>query len=229
MGRGAQHTRQLHFQCQGFGAICDGDIQGIVFWVEDNSPYWLKPEEKKATRHDWLLTTSTSHKFNKGELQAQLAAQGIMAQGNAKQVQAVARQQGLPLSYKKQDVKYGWEGKPKGIEQVLWERGWIDGNRQKDYTMDGKEDSKEVLMKGTSLFLLMSNCTDFEGGGGTSFADEQQRNGGSCWPDTEVPLWVGRRRYPVFLGMHKNITTNDCPWQWREESKHSRRQWERVF
>jgi len=140
-----------------------GDIQSMVFRAEDEGPFWLKPEQREATRHDELLTMSKSHKFNKGELQTQLAARGITARGNAEQVRAVARQNGLPLEYEKQDVNYGWEGKPKGIEQVLWERGWIDGNRRKDYTMDGKKDSKGVLKKETSLFLLMSDCTDFEG------------------------------------------------------------------
>ena len=68
-----------------------------------------------------------------------------------------------PAYIQKQQVKYGWEGKPKGMEQILWEHGWFDGSRQKDYTKDGKKDSKDVLKKDTSLFLLLSNCVDFEG------------------------------------------------------------------
>ena len=36
----------------------------------------------------------------------------------------------------------GWMGKLKGLEQVLWERGWID---EKIYDLVGNEDPAEVI------------------------------------------------------------------------------------
>ncbi len=44
-----------------------------------------------------------------------------------------------------QKVKEGWLGKPKGMLQVLWERGWIDSSkvvtaRRMRYSKDGKKE-----------------------------------------------------------------------------------------
>jgi len=33
----------------------------------------------------------------------------------------------------------GWEGKPEGHLQVLWEQGWIDVMKLHHYTMNGKQ------------------------------------------------------------------------------------------
>lgn len=35
--------------------------------------------------------------------------------------------QNIPTKYMETEIKEGWEGKAKGMEQILWERGWIDG------------------------------------------------------------------------------------------------------
>ena len=58
---------------------------------------------------------------------------------------------------------YGWEGKQKGLLQVLWERGFIDESRnvKKEYTMRGKKDLFGAINLKTSLVHLMENCLDF--------------------------------------------------------------------
>lgn len=61
-----------------------------------------------------------------------------------------------------QKIEEGWQGKPKGLLQILWERGWIDANNLGNYTMGGRQNASGVLMKNTSLKLLMANCIDFE-------------------------------------------------------------------
>ena len=61
------------------------------------------------------------------------------------------------------EIKEGWEGKAKGMEQILWERGWIDVTRpRKDYTKLGTKDSMGSIQKDTSLLELVANCSDFE-------------------------------------------------------------------
>ena len=59
-------------------------------------------------------------------------------------------------------VTEGWEGKPKGMMQVLWERGFIDKNNLQQYTLDGKKDGHGNLRPETSLKHLLANCIDFE-------------------------------------------------------------------
>ena len=69
----------------------------------------------------------------------------------------------IPTKYTETEVKEGWEGKAKGMEQILWERGWIDGNRpRKDYSKLGTKDSMGLIWLGTSLLDLVANCSDFE-------------------------------------------------------------------
>ncbi len=46
--------------------------------------------------------------------------------------------------------------------QVLWERGWIDERNLKHYSIKGRQDACGLLVKGSSLKILMSNCEDFE-------------------------------------------------------------------
>ena len=46
--------------------------------------------------------------------------------------------------------------------QVLWERGWIDESNLKHYSIKGRQNACGLLVKGSSLKILMSNCEDFE-------------------------------------------------------------------
>ena len=63
-------------------------------------------------------------------------------------------------------VKECWEGKAKGLMQVLWGRELIDG---KNYlltssyttTLTGQQDANEIVNLDSSLRHIMSMCTDF--------------------------------------------------------------------
>jgi len=48
-------------------------------------------------------------------------------------------------------IKEGWQDKAKGLLQVLWERGLIDGANPKKYTMGGKKDAFGNIDLSTSL------------------------------------------------------------------------------
>ena len=52
-------------------------------------------------------------------------------------------------------------GKPKGMLQVLWERGHIDETHLKQYTVNGKKDAYGVIDLSTSLKNIVASCTDF--------------------------------------------------------------------
>ena len=52
-------------------------------------------------------------------------------------------------------------GKPKGMLQILWERGFIDETKLKDYTISGKKDAYGSIDLTFSLKYLLSQCTDF--------------------------------------------------------------------
>jgi hypothetical protein len=80
--------------------------------------------------------------FTNDILIGKLAEKGIEAKGDSKQVQAMCAAQNILTKYEETEIKEGWEGKAKGTEQILWERGWIDAKRpRKDYTKLGTKDS----------------------------------------------------------------------------------------
>jgi transposase len=80
-----------------------------------------------------------------------------------KGLQKRCQDHGLPHFIVKQVVDKGWVGKPKGILQVLWERGFIDpeDEKYKQYTMSGPKDKHGHVDKGYSLVALMENCEDY--------------------------------------------------------------------
>jgi hypothetical protein len=58
---------------------------------------------------------------------------------------ALCAQRNLPITIEEQEVKEGWLGKPKGMLQILWERGWINSSevgsaRCMRYSKDGKKE-----------------------------------------------------------------------------------------
>jgi hypothetical protein len=54
----------------------------------------------------------------------------------------------------------GWEGREKGMLQVLWEHGWIDVNKLSEYKLL-LQDDLGFIKKDYSLSVLMGTCTDF--------------------------------------------------------------------
>ena len=50
----------------------------------------------------------------------------------------------------------GWEGKGKGLLQILWEQGWVDETMVSQYKLSTKESQEYPLTH------LMDTCADFE-------------------------------------------------------------------
>ena len=59
-------------------------------------------------------------------------------------------------------TQLGWEGQPKGMFQILWERGWIDETNLSKYTVSGRKNELGVVEPDTSLKYLLGSCRDFE-------------------------------------------------------------------
>ena len=82
--------------------------------------------------------------------------------GTAKKLQELCSEKGLPIEVEEQKITEGWMDKPKGMLQMLWERGFIDVTKLQQYTVDGKKDAYGVLVPNTSLKLMVSNLLDFK-------------------------------------------------------------------
>ncbi len=80
-----------------------------------------------------------------------LRVQGITAGGTQKNLQQLCVRNNIPMEEVIPKVQLGWEGKQKGLLQVLWERGWIDTSKINECTIDGTKDLLGVRQKETSL------------------------------------------------------------------------------
>ena len=79
-----------------------------------------------------------------------------------KEVQNKCLDANIPLKHPPTPVILeGWCGKAKGMMQVLWERGFIDESKKKEYTLAGSKDEFGVVNKNTSLKYLLENLIDF--------------------------------------------------------------------
>ena len=148
-----------------------GNTQSFVFRSDDDGPFWMSPQERELNRHNRILapTPGIPRTRNKtiAELKAELAPLNILndrRQYRLAELQEIARNNNLDPKTERTRERKGWEGHPKGLMQVLWERGWIDENQIEKYTMDlAKDDDGEVLegAENWSLKYLMASCLDF--------------------------------------------------------------------
>ena len=102
----------------------------------------------------------------KADLEKDLQAIGVSSKGNRKALAKLCEENGLPVVETVKIVKEGWMGKPKGMLQVLWERGFIDTSMEQKkavsfYTNDGKTDAFGNAVPGTSLKKMMKQLFDF--------------------------------------------------------------------
>jgi len=140
-----------------------GDIQSLVFKSTDDGPFWMSREEREKTRHDQVIQGQTrTRTLKKTEMKKLLEEKNIPARGTAKELAKLCEDHGILTKIISNKVIEGWEGKPKGILQTLWERGFIDATALSRYTMNGRQDESGILLKETSLTYLMTNCQDFE-------------------------------------------------------------------
>jgi hypothetical protein len=100
---------------------------------------------------------------NRSELEVELCSKGISIKGkNKRELADLCTANNIPCNRIAEKVKEGWVGKPKGLLQVLWERGIIDGTNVKQYSLTGKKDEFGTMVDySTSLRHLMGLCLDF--------------------------------------------------------------------
>ena len=87
---------------------------------------------------------------------------GINVTGTVAQLKDISQRNNIPLVYNQQEILKGWEGQPKGMLQVLWERGFIDSSKsEKYYTIEGRKDQFGNIDPSTSVKMMMERQMDF--------------------------------------------------------------------
>ena len=110
--------------------------------------------------------TTVTHTFSRDELAAKIneshPALDTSLQDTAQLKKwASSLNPAIPLSEKRPAVTTGFEGKQKGLMQVLWERGFIDPNNVSKYHKDYDDKLGEAEEQPYCLRWLMARCPDF--------------------------------------------------------------------
>ena len=101
-------------------------------------------------------------KLKVAELWEVLKARGVDSKGKKDKLQEQCQNlvPTVPIEKEIPNVlKEGWYGTAKGVDQILWERGYI--KPCVEYTLKGKKDADGNLIRGTSLNLLIQKSSDF--------------------------------------------------------------------
>ena len=77
----------------------------------------------------------------KKKIKEELRMKGYDVRGHCgkEELSELATKYNIELTSDVEVVEEGWLGKPKGLLQVLLERGWIDENKLSEYTLKGKK------------------------------------------------------------------------------------------
>ena len=71
----------------------------------------------------------------------ELKQKGFLVRRNygKEELQKIAQEMEIELTYTHQEIIEGWCGRPKGMLQILWERGHINEAELAKYSGDGKK------------------------------------------------------------------------------------------
>ena len=152
-----------------------GDLQILSFADGDEGPFWMNDTERLETKDDVVTSEVITKQKTKTELLIELRQKGVdttVKRFLKTELITLASEHHIPISKTDNDVVKGWMHKPKGMLQILWERGFIDSTKVKTarssrYSKDGKKgdlnDEGELTEEGKlySMNALLMNCTDF--------------------------------------------------------------------
>jgi hypothetical protein len=144
-----------------------GDVQQMQFnelnhLGEEQCGPRLWSEQKRQHRHS-IVNGMKQVKKLKDDLMKDLAKHNMLTKGTVKQLEDRCAAAGISLEKPVKNVtQQGFIGLPKGMYEILWERGFIDPNVPK-YTIDGVVDpATGRIDPKTSLKHLIQQLPDFE-------------------------------------------------------------------
>jgi hypothetical protein len=160
-----------------------GSTQSMIFIDSEQGPFAVKgviqtPSQQQQTKVPTATGRNKIRKLRKREildLLLQHTGQSYETPfRNVNELHQICDNLNLQYKVEVAAVKEGWLGKPKGLFQILWERGWIDEGNIKKYVKDTRKEwldgdgnlkQDEATMsnyKTYSLQYLLSECEDFK-------------------------------------------------------------------
>jgi len=136
----------------------------------DDGPFYLSENDRIKRKYDTLKGETKILSKTKKELKDELKKKGYHVRGHCtkEKLEDLAKEYNVELTSEVELVEEGWVNRPKGLLQVLWERGWIDETKLSEYTLKGKAnqmDGDQNILPEYRRFVLrhlMSQCADFK-------------------------------------------------------------------
>ena len=152
------------------GTLKVGDIQKMVFDDDDDGPFYLDNNHRITRKYDRKTGEKKIVEKTKKKLKEELKTKGHIVRGHVSknELERLAGEYDIELTGEIEVIEEGWLGKPKGLLQVLYERGWIDVKNVSKYSLKGKpnqmDENKQVLPEHRRFVLrsLMEDCADFK-------------------------------------------------------------------
>ena len=153
----------------GSPVLKQGNTQRMVFRETDEGPFWLTPEERIERRFSQYIPDpdGKTRDKTKQEMYDDLNAKpGVNMKSKFlnkythTELKDLCRKEGIDTEKVKGKCVNGWVDQPKGLLQILWERGWIDEDSLSEYSLL-KKDEDGNLDEFFSLKFLMASCKDF--------------------------------------------------------------------
>jgi hypothetical protein len=119
----------------------------LVFATSDVGPFWMSADESELNRKDHLTTETIKRFRNKSNLLKDLQAKGVSATGMKDELQVLCKNKDIPIVEQLDEVVEGCEQKPKGMLQILWERGFIDPAKKKEFYVKYIRKQKKIGVK----------------------------------------------------------------------------------
>jgi hypothetical protein len=147
------------------------DTQSLIFCEQDDGPFKMNAIERERRRYDQVKERVRRNKTKRELIDNLMATNQFkpIKYYTLEELQRIANNLNVSLDHEADVIIEGWVKKPKGILQVLYERGFIDRNRPlSDYSLDGKVEWKdefgEIFPRYLPLCLryLLSECSDFK-------------------------------------------------------------------
>ena len=147
-----------------------GQTQSMTFQEGNSGPFYLSEEEKIKRKYDIETDKEKEIIHTRACLIDKIKQKTGMqkVRGNLKEVQKIATNLDIPIKATTKKILEGWAGKPKGMMQVLWERGFLNPEKSSKELMKcfskGFKKDKETKedIPGTSLMELINNLPDFK-------------------------------------------------------------------
>ena len=202
-----------------------GNKQSMIFEDGDQGPFYLKLEDQVCRKYDQFKGRMKIIKKTKRQLMDELKTRefSIRKYYSREEIEKLAQKYKIDLTYGQKEIIEGWVCKPKGLLQVIWERGWINTEELNKYSGDGKSCQKDEFGKVTKenkrfvLRTLMLKTLDF--------TREQSAMTYNAYNSNQDPLtYKAIKRFVKMVKCHRNIANQDKAFierAWKEAQMNS--------